>query len=106
MFADIALIAYITDLIFGEFSFIKHPVVLMGEYIDKFEKNFSFNFNDIDENNHTISVKDKKITIDNSKEVILLNFFSSKSPPCQGQIPYLIDNDRIVILDIFKWVDR
>jgi len=40
MFANIALIAYITDLIFGEFSFIKHPVVLMGEYIDKFEKNF------------------------------------------------------------------
>jgi len=61
----------------------------------KFEKNFSFNFSDIDENNHTISVKDKKITINNSKEeVILLNFFSSKDPACKGQIPYLIDTQK------------
>ncbi len=40
MFADIALIAYITDRIFGEFRFIRHPVVLMGDFIAAFEKRF------------------------------------------------------------------
>jgi len=58
----------------------------------KLEKNFIFNFTDIDDNNHTITVNDKKITINDSQnKVILLNFFSSKSPACMGQIPYLID---------------
>lgn len=40
MFAEIALIAYITDRIFGEFTFIRHPVVLMGDFITAFEKRF------------------------------------------------------------------
>ncbi|MDP2850019.1 MAG: adenosylcobinamide-phosphate synthase CbiB [Sulfuricurvum sp.] len=40
MFAEIALIAYITDRIFGEFKFIRHPVVLMGDFISAFEKRF------------------------------------------------------------------
>ncbi|HQS67061.1 MAG TPA: adenosylcobinamide-phosphate synthase CbiB [Sulfuricurvum sp.] len=40
MFFDIALIAYITDRIFGEFKFIRHPVVLMGDLITAFEKRF------------------------------------------------------------------
>jgi len=40
MFYTIALIAYITDRIFGEFSFIRHPVVLMGDFITAFEKRF------------------------------------------------------------------
>jgi len=38
MFFDIALIAYITDRLFGEFKFIRHPVVLMGDFITAFEK--------------------------------------------------------------------
>ncbi|WP_310439187.1 adenosylcobinamide-phosphate synthase CbiB [Sulfuricurvum sp.] len=40
MYFDIALIAYITDRIFGEFTFIRHPVVLMGDFITAFEKRF------------------------------------------------------------------
>lgn len=40
MFAGIALIAYITDRLFGEFSFIRHPVVLMGDFITAFQKRF------------------------------------------------------------------
>ncbi len=40
MFAEIALIAYITDRIFGEFTFIRHPVVMMGDFSTAFEKRF------------------------------------------------------------------
>ena len=40
MFAEIALIAYVTDRIFGEFRFIRHPVVLMGDFITAFQKRF------------------------------------------------------------------
>ncbi|MFA5215143.1 adenosylcobinamide-phosphate synthase CbiB [Sulfuricurvum sp.] len=40
MFSEIALIAYLTDRIFGEFTFIRHPVVLMGDFITTFEKRF------------------------------------------------------------------
>jgi adenosylcobinamide-phosphate synthase len=40
MFFDLALIAYITDRLFGEFKFIRHPVVLMGDFITAFEKRF------------------------------------------------------------------
>lgn len=40
MYFDIALIACLTDRIFGEFPFIRHPVVLMGDFITAFEKRF------------------------------------------------------------------
>ena len=40
MFFDIAIIAYITDRLFGEFTFIRHPVVLMGDFITAFQKRF------------------------------------------------------------------
>jgi len=40
MFFDIALIAYVTDRLFGEFKFIRHPVVLMGDFISAFQKRF------------------------------------------------------------------
>jgi adenosylcobinamide-phosphate synthase len=36
----ITLFAYIIDRIFGEFTFIKHPVVFMGELITFFEEKF------------------------------------------------------------------
>ena len=38
-----ALFAYLTDRIFGEFHFIRHPVVLMGDYIKWFERRFYAN---------------------------------------------------------------
>ena len=37
---EIALIAYVTDRLFGEFKFIRHPVVLMGDFITAFQKRF------------------------------------------------------------------
>lgn len=40
MFFGIALAAYVTDRIFGEFTFIRHPVVLMGDFITAFQKRF------------------------------------------------------------------
>ncbi|DAB39442.1 MAG: cobalamin biosynthesis protein CobD [Sulfuricurvum sp. GWF2_44_89] len=40
MFFDIALIAYVTDRIFGEFKFIRHPVILMGDFITAFQNRF------------------------------------------------------------------
>jgi len=40
VYFETALIAYIIDRVFGEFGFIRHPVVLMGDYISWFEKKF------------------------------------------------------------------
>lgn len=43
MFYSIALIAYVLDLVFGEFEklkFIKHPIILIGNYISWFQKKF------------------------------------------------------------------
>ena len=43
MFYSIALIAYVLDLFFGEFEklkFIKHPIILIGNYISWFQKKF------------------------------------------------------------------
>lgn len=43
MFYSVALIAYLIDNVFGEFDgvkFIKHPIVLMGNYISWFQKKF------------------------------------------------------------------
>jgi len=43
MFYSIALIAYILDNIFGEFEklkFIKHPIILMGDYINWFKEKY------------------------------------------------------------------
>lgn len=40
MYLDITLLAYIIDRIFGEFKYIKHPIVFMGDYIKWFETRF------------------------------------------------------------------
>ncbi len=40
MYFDVAVVAFVVDKLFGEFSFIKHPVVLMGDFISWFEKKF------------------------------------------------------------------
>ncbi len=36
----LAFLAYLLDRIFGEFAFVKHPVIVIGELISWFEKNF------------------------------------------------------------------
>ncbi|MEA1913716.1 MAG: adenosylcobinamide-phosphate synthase CbiB [Campylobacterota bacterium] len=40
MLVELTFFSYIIDRIFGEFSFIRHPVVMMGDYIAWFEKKF------------------------------------------------------------------
>jgi len=40
MYFEISFFAYIIDRVFGEFKYIKHPVVFMGEFISWFEKKF------------------------------------------------------------------
>ena len=40
MFVEVMLLAYLIDRVFGEFPFIRHPVVIMGDYIKWFEKKF------------------------------------------------------------------
>jgi len=40
VYFEVAFIAYVIDRIFGEFKAVRHPVVLMGEYINWFEKSF------------------------------------------------------------------
>ena len=36
-YGEVALIAFLVDRVFGEFRFLRHPVVLMGDYISFFE---------------------------------------------------------------------
>jgi adenosylcobinamide-phosphate synthase len=43
MYISLTLLAYLIDKLFGEFSFIKHPVMVMGDYIKWFEKRFYAN---------------------------------------------------------------
>jgi len=40
LYLEIALIAFIIDRIFGEFKYIKHPVVFMGDFIKWYEKRY------------------------------------------------------------------
>ena len=43
MYYEVALIGYIIDRLFGEFEdvkFLKHPIILMGNYISWFQKKF------------------------------------------------------------------
>ncbi len=40
MYTSVTLFAYLIDRLFGEFSFIKHPVSYMGEYIKWFEEHY------------------------------------------------------------------
>ncbi len=40
MYFDVAVVAFVVDMVFGEFKFIRHPVILMGNYISWFEKRF------------------------------------------------------------------
>jgi len=40
VFLEIALMAFFIDRVFGEFTFVKHPVVIMGAFITWFEDKF------------------------------------------------------------------
>ena len=40
MYIMLTLLAYLIDRVFGEFKFIRHPVIFMGDFIKYFEKKF------------------------------------------------------------------
>ncbi|HIP11605.1 MAG TPA: cobalamin biosynthesis protein, partial [Arcobacter sp.] len=40
MYLELSLFSYIIDRIFGEFKYIKHPVMFMGDFIKYFENKF------------------------------------------------------------------
>ncbi len=40
MYYELTFFAYVIDLLFGEFRFIRHPVTLFGDYIKWYERNF------------------------------------------------------------------
>ena len=40
MYIMLTLLAYLIDRVFGEFKFIRHPVVFMGDFIKYYEKKF------------------------------------------------------------------
>jgi thiol-disulfide isomerase/thioredoxin len=62
----------------------------------------SFKLNDIDNKNHTIYFDKKNILIEDiSQDFVLLNFFATWCPPCQGQIPYLADLQETYKDDLF-----
>jgi len=55
-------------------------------------KKYTFMLSDINETNHSISVKNKYIEIsDVNQKIILINLFATWCPPCRGEIPYLTD---------------
>lgn len=40
MYITLTLVAYLIDRVFGEFKFIRHPVIFMGDFIKFFERKF------------------------------------------------------------------
>ena len=40
MYITLTLVAYLIDRVYGEFKFIRHPVVFMGDFIKLYEKKF------------------------------------------------------------------
>lgn len=61
-----------------------------------------FKLYDIDNKDHTIYFDKKNILIEDvSQDFVLLNFFATWCPPCQGQIPYLADLQEKYKNDLF-----
>ena len=59
---------------------------------DFIEPIYTFNISNINDVNHTVTIENKDINISNvSERIIVLNFFATWCPPCQGQLPYLVD---------------
>ena len=54
-----------------------------------------FTLNDIDNKNYTFYFHKKDIFIENvPQKFVLLNFFATWCPPCEGQIPYISDLEK------------
>lgn len=52
----------------------------------------AFTLSDIQQNKHTVSMDDQKITFhDIDQSIVVINFFTTWYSPCRGEIPYLAD---------------
>ena len=61
-----------------------------------------FKLNDIENKDHTFYFDKKNILIDGiSQNFVLLNFFATWCPPCNGQIPYIADLEEKYKKDLF-----
>ena len=62
----------------------------------------SFKLNDIDNKSHTFYFNKKDILIEGiSQKFVLLNFFATWCPPCNGQVPYIADLEKKYKKDLF-----
>ena len=57
---------------------------------------------DIQQNTHTLGIKEQKIIFqDIDRSIVILNFFSTWCVPCRGEIPYLSDLQKKYKKDLF-----
>ena len=65
-------------------------------------KKHSYMLRDLNDDNRSISIENKHITIDRVKEkLIIVNVFATWCPPCKGEIPYLVDLKKKYSKDLF-----
>lgn len=56
------------------------------------EEKYTFVLSDMHDHNHTFHIEHKHITLSGvEKPIVLLHFFATWCPPCQGEAPYLAD---------------
>lgn len=58
--------------------------------------------NDIQQNRHIVTIDNQQMTFhDISQSIVIINFFSTWSSPCRGEIPYLSDLQKKYKKDLF-----
>ena len=62
----------------------------------------TFTLSDIEQNRHTLTIKNQKIIFEYlDQSIVLLNFFSTWCAPCRGEVPYLADLQKKYKKDLF-----
>jgi len=79
--------------------------VAVKEKIDKAfteKETYTFLLSDMQDQNHTFHIEHKRISLSNvEQKLILIHFFSTWCPPCQGEAPYLADLQKKYKKDLF-----
>jgi len=66
------------------------------------EEKYTFLLSDMQDQNHTFRIENKHITLsDIDQKLILVHFFATWCPPCQGEAPYLADLQNKYGKDLF-----